>query len=279
LFHLAGVWALFSSLPFYNPSTFAWNRLRAGTSIAVLTYMGFDSISTLSEDVKDPQRNIMLATVSLCLFTGILGGLEVYAGQLIWPDFLSYPDLDTAFVSVAGRAAGSWMFYTMNFTLLIATVGSSIGAQLGSVRLLYAMGRDNVISRRFFGALEPLRNTPRNNIFLTSALMFTGALFLSYQLGAELLNYGAFVAFMGVNLSSAKRALLVDVSRNPLTRAITVALPFIGFLVCLYIWWSLSSMAKIAGTAWLLIGVFYCAARTQMFRLRLELVSSPDQDG
>jgi len=278
LFHLGGVSAFFSSLPFYNPSTFAWNRLRAGTSIAVLTYMGFDSISTLSEDVKDPQRNIMLATVSLCLFTGVLGGLEVYAGQLIWPDFNTYPDLDTAFVSVAGRAAGPWMFYTMNFTLLIATVGSSIGAQLGAVRLLYAMGRDNVISRRFFGVLEPLRNTPRNNILLTSTLMLVGAIFLSYQLGAELLNYGAFVAFMGVNLSSAKRSLLVDVSRSVITKAITVAVPFAGFLVCLYIWWSLSPMAKIAGTAWLIIGFAYCTIRTNMFRIRLELVSSPDQD-
>jgi len=278
LFHLGGVSAFFSSLPFYNPSTFAWNRLRAGTSIAVLTYMGFDSISTLSEDVKNPQRNIMLATVSLCLFTGVLGGLEVYAGQLIWPDFNTYPDLDTAFVSVAGRAAGPWMFYTMNFTLLIATVGSSIGAQLGAVRLLYAMGRDNVISRRFFGVLEPLRNTPRNNILLTSALMLIGAIFLSYQLGAELLNYGAFVAFMGVNLSSAKRSLLVDVSRSGFTKAIAVVVPLTGFLVCFYIWWSLSAMAKIAGTAWLVIGFLYCAVRTNMFRIRLELVSSPDQD-
>jgi amino acid transporter len=93
LFHIAGVSAFFSSLPFYSPSTFEWNRLRAGTSIAVLTYMGFDSISTLSEDVKNPQRNIMLATVSLCLFTGVLGGLEAYVGQLIWPDFSTYPDL------------------------------------------------------------------------------------------------------------------------------------------------------------------------------------------
>jgi len=208
----------------------------------------------------------------------VLGGFEVYVGQLIWPDFTTYPDLDTAFVSVAGRAAGPWMFYTMNFTLLIATVGSSIGAQLGAVRLLYAMGRDNVISRRFFGVLEPLRNTPRNNILLTSALMLIGAIFLSYQLGAELLNYGAFVAFMGVNLSSAKRSLLVDVSRNVFTKAITVAVPLTGFLVCLYIWWSLSPMAKIAGTAWLIIGVLYCALRTDMFQIRLELVSSPDQD-
>jgi len=138
----------------------------------------------------------MLATVSLCLVTGILGGLEVYAGQLIWPNFRTYPDIDTAFVAVAGRAAGPWMFNLMNFTLLMATVGSSIGAQLGSVRLLYAMGRDNVIPKGFFGQLEPKRNTPRNNILLTGSLMLVGALLLTYQFGAELLNYGAFIAFM-----------------------------------------------------------------------------------
>jgi hypothetical protein len=79
--------------------------------------------------------------------------------------------------------------------------------------------------------------------------MLIGAILLSYQVGAELLNYGAFVAFMGVNLSSAKRSLLVDVSRNVFTKAITVAVPLAGFLVCLYIWWSLSLMAKNARTA------------------------------
>jgi len=273
-----GISALFSSLPFYNPETFSWNSLRTGTSIAVLTYMGFDSISTLSEDVKNPERNIMLATVSLCLVTGILGGLEVYAGQLIWPNFNTYPDIDTAFVAVAGRAAGPWMFNLMNFTLLMATVGSSIGAQLGSVRLLYAMGRDDVIPRRFFGQLEPKRNTPRNNILLTSSLMLSGALLLTYQFGAELLNYGAFIAFMGVNLASAKRMFLDSKSKSLPGRLLGTILPIAGFLVCLGIWWGLRPLAKIAGTVWLAIGFVYCAIRTNGFRNRLELVSSPDED-
>ena len=278
LYHMAGVAAFFSTLPFYNPATFSWNSVRTGTSIAVLTYMGFDSISTLSEDVQNPQRNIMLATVSLCLFTGVLGGLEVYAGQLIWPDFNTYPDLDTAFVSIAGRAGGPMAFYVMNFTLLIATVGSSIGAQLGAVRLLYAMGRDNVIPRGFFGQLEAKRNTPRNNILLTSGLLIVGALLLSYQLGAELLNYGAFIAFMGVNLASAKRALLDNRGRHILTRCLFVVLPLAGFAVCLYIWWSLRPVAKIAGSAWLAVGFVYCLIRTHGFRTELKLISSPDQD-
>jgi putrescine importer len=278
LYRLGGFASLFSTLPFYNPKTFSWPAVRVGTSIAVLTYMGFDSISTLSEDVENPQRNILLATVSLCLVTGILGGLEVYFGQLIWPNFNTYPDIDTAFVAVAGRAAGPWMYYVMNFTLLIATVGSSIGAQLGAVRLLYAMGRDNVIPRGFFGVLEPRRGTPRNNILLTGALAFVGASLLSYQLGAELLNYGAFIAFMGVNLASAKRIWTTGAARNGILQVLSVVAPVAGFLICLYIWWSLRPIAKIAGTAWLAIGLVYCALRTRGFRERLELVSDPNQE-
>ena len=179
-------------------------------------------------------------------------------------------------MSVAGRVAGPWMFQLMNFTLLIATVGSSIGAQLGAVRLLYAMGRDDVIPKRFFGVLEPRRNTPRNNILLTAALSLGGALMLSYQLGAELLNYGAFIAFMGVNAASAKR-LLWGEERRGAARVLLAALPIAGFLVCLYIWWSLRPLAKFAGTAWLAVGLAYCAIRTGGFRRRLMLLSNPDE--
>ncbi len=279
LVHHTGIGGLFSTVPFYNPQSFSWPDVRLATSIAVLTYMGFDSISTLAEDVKNPERNIMLATVSLCLVTGILGGLEVYAGQLIWPDFHTYPDLETAFASVAGRAGGHWMFVTMNFTLLIATVGSSIGAQLGAVRLLYAMGRDNVIPARFFGVLDPVRNTPRNNIFLAGAVTLIGALLLTYELGAEILNYGAFIAFMGVNLAAAKNALgKFDLGKGSIRQAIWIFAPLAGFIICLWIWWSLRPIAKIAGTVWLVIGFVYCAVRTRGFQKRLELISIPEEN-
>ena len=83
---------LFSTPPFYDPQTFSWPLVSTGTSIAVLTYIGFDGISTLAEDVKDPRRTILLATVLTCLVTGVLGGLEVYMGQLVWPDFQNFPE-------------------------------------------------------------------------------------------------------------------------------------------------------------------------------------------
>src|SRR5215472_5139002 len=115
-------------------------------------------------------RNILLATVFVCLITGALASVEVYAAQLIWPRTQSFPDVDTAYVSVAGRAAGAWLFALINVTLLVATVGSGMGSQLGAARLLYGMGRGNAIPKSFFGAIDPKRRIPRNNVMFVGVL-------------------------------------------------------------------------------------------------------------
>ena len=84
----------------------------------------------------------------------------------------------------------------------MANVGSGMGAHLGASRLLYGMGRDNAIPRRFFGAVNPRTHVPSNNVILVGAIALAGAFTVSYGLGAELLNFGAFIAFMGVNLAA-----------------------------------------------------------------------------
>jgi amino acid transporter len=252
--------------PFYDPETFSWSLVSSGTAIAVLTYIGFDSVSTLSEEAENPRRNILLATVFTCVITGVLGSLQVYAGQLVWPDFRHYPDVDTAFVHIAGRAGGPILFAVLNLTLLVATVGSGFGSQLAAARLLYGMGRDNAIPRSFFGVLDPVRRIPRNNVLFTGTVALIGAMTLTYGLGAELLNFGAFIAFMGVNASAFVRNCIRERKRGigdwfP---------PVIGALVCFYIWLSLSWPAKIVGTIWLCVGLLYGAIRGSLKRPQTE---------
>ncbi|HEX6894458.1 MAG TPA: APC family permease [Bryobacteraceae bacterium] len=246
--------------PFYDPATFSWAYLSRGTAIAALTYIGFDGVSTLSEEVENPRRNILLATVLTCLITGVLAALEVYAGQLVWPDFRHYPDVDTAFVHVAGRAGGPFLFGLVNLTLLVATIGSGTAAQLGAARLLFGMGRDDVIPKRFFGALSR-RGVPANNVLFSGVLTLFAALILSYQLSVELLNFGAFIAFMGVNASALARG--GNGRRWSLANALP---PVLGFAICLYIWLNLSGTAKIVGGSWLLVGVIYGALRGSLNR-------------
>jgi amino acid transporter len=245
--------------PFYDPATFEWSRIGSGTALAVLTYIGFDGVSTLAEEVENPRRNIGIAMVLICLIIGILSALQVYAGQLAWPFGEAFPDIDTAYVYVAGRVGGPVLFQIVNFTLLIATIGSGAGGQLAGARLLYGMGRDEALPKSFFGKLDAKSSIPANNVFLIGVLCVAGAFAISYQLGAELLNFGAFIGFMGVNLS----ALLNGVrAKRPLTGAI---LPALGFLICLVIWLNLSQLAKTAGFLWLVIGLGYGWWKTKGF--------------
>lgn len=239
--------------PFYDPSTFSPSLLFRGTSIAVLTYIGFDGISTMSEEVENPRRNIMLATVFTCLIIGILSAIEVYVAQLTWPYHGPFPDtlVDTAYVHVARRIGGSFLFQLLNATLLIANFGSGVAAQFGAARLLYGMGRGNALPRRFFGVLSPKTAIPRNNVLLVGAITLAGVFLLTYERGAELLNFGAFIAFMGVNAAS----LLHYRFRSNEKVFLPVAIPLSGLLISAFIWLNLAHHAQILGFVWVLFGL------------------------
>jgi putrescine importer len=253
--------------PFYDPKTFALSSVSAGASLAVLTYIGFDGISTLSEEVHNPRRNILLATVLVCIITGILASVQVYFAQMVWPS-TTFPDQDTAFVYVAGKAGGQWLFHTVNIALLVATIGSGSGAHLGAGRLLYGMGRDHAIPNKFFAAINPKTRIPSNNIILVGVIVLIGVFILSYPLGAQLLNFGALIAFMGVNVS----AFVHYYMKAEVKRFTYLIVPLLGFTVCLYLWFSLGIKAKIVGISWLSIGLIYGAYRTNFFKKPLQFV-------
>jgi putrescine importer len=260
--------------PFYDPATFAWPVVLTGASIACLTYIGFDGISTLSEEVENPRRNILLATVLTCLITGLLASVLVYLAQLVWGNWTGFPDVDTAFVHVAGKAGGAWLFTLVSLTLLVANLGSGTGAHLGAARLLYGMGRSDALPRRFFGAVDAKNRIPRNNVLLVGLLAFIGGVSLTYQLGAELLNFGAFIAFMGVNLAAFVRYWVRSDERT----VWNFLLPLTGFFVCFYLWLSLRWPARLAGGLWLAAGVIYGAIKTHGFRSNMVSFELPPDE-
>jgi putrescine importer len=266
----------FFSQPFYNPETFNFHGIFRGTSIAVLTYIGFDAISTFSEEVENPRRNIMLATVLVCVITGVLSSLEVYAAQLVWGS-KPFPTemVESAFPLVAQRAGGFFLFQLVNFTILIANVGSGMGSQLGAARLLYGMGRSNGIPKKFFGAIDPKNHIPRNNVIFVGAIALIGAFLITYERGTELLNFGALIAFMGVNAAS----LVLYFVRAPEKRWTNLVYPLLGFWICFFIWLNLSPPAKIAGGVWMAVGIAYGAAKTRGFQADLVQFEIPPDEG
>ncbi len=275
IFHLPQYPEAYFLRPFYNPETFTVSRVFHGTSVAVLTYIGFDGISTLSEEVENPKRNIFLATVLVCVVTGFLASAEVYGAQLLSHQIIfSDSEVENAFSHVAAIAGGPLLSKAISITLLIATVGSGMGSQLGAARLLYGMGRSDAIPKKFFGAIHPKTRIPANNVIFVGAIALMGAFLVSYDNGAQLLNFGALIAFMGVNLAALTHYYIRGEDRT-LGQLIP---PILGFAICLFIWIHLSNLALIAGSIWMVAGIAYGAWKTKGFQSDLVNFDVPAEE-
>ena len=271
LFHAERWSGLFALAPFYDPKTFHMGRIWGATSFAALTYIGFDGITTLAEDAENPRRNVLLATVLTCVLTGVLSGAEVYLGQRIWPDWHTFPNVETAFMDVCRRVGGAFLFQAMGLILMLAALGSALTGSLGAARLLFGMGRDGVLPRRFFARLRPGTNTPTFNLLLIGAIAFGAALALNYignayEHAGELLNFGAFLAFMGVNLSAFWHFTVMRKGGHRRRIIVDIVFPLVGFAFCASIWWNLNPLAKIVGGIWFVVGLAYLSISTKGFR-------------
>jgi amino acid transporter len=276
-------WAgLFSLQPIYDPKTFDSHKILTATSFAALTYIGFDGVTTLAEDVENPKRNVLLAVVLTCIFAGVCSGVEAYLGARIWPDWQSFPNLETAFMDICSRVGGKLLFNSMGFILIVAAFGSGLTGTLGAARLLFGMGRDNVLPKKFFGKLKPGTSTPTNNILLIGALAFVGAVLLNYigsayEHAGELLNFGAFLAFMGVNFACFWQFSVISKKTGEKRKLLRDAiLPLLGFAFCALIWFNLNVIAKTVGGIWFAIGILYVGYKTNWFRSKPVMIDFSD---
>jgi putrescine importer len=260
-----GVRGLVSIRPFYHPEDFHLGIMATATSFIALTYIGFDGVTTLAEDVENPRRNVLLAVVLVVLFTGLFSGFQVYLAQLVHPAFhFAYPE--TAFMDVCREVGGIMLYHGMWAVLMAASFGSALTGQVGAARILYGMGRDNVLPRRLFAYLDPRRNTPAFNIAIIGALAFASSKLLTYERTAEVLNFGAILTFMSVNLAAFWQFWLRGGGKR---RAFADAVvPLLGFIFCAAIWGSLPRPALYIGAAWMAAGLFIVGIKTRGFRER-----------
>jgi amino acid transporter len=284
-----GVGALFTTVPFYNPDTCSFSAIGSATALAALTYIGFDGLTTLSEEVENPKRNVMIAVVMTCVITGIWSGIQIYLAQVSWPDWNSFThggagetennnSLDTAIMAVANRVGGKFLDASLAVTLLIGSIGSGITGQMGAGRLLYGMGRDNILPKKFFGHLDKNSAIPNYNVMLIGGLTLIGASFLNYEDCALLINFGAFFAFMGVNLATIWEYYFKSDKETLMSFLVNFLFPAIGFIVCLIIWLNLPLKTFVIGGSWLLSGGLYLLIKTKGFRTRVNTIDDLEKN-
>jgi putrescine importer len=248
--------------PFWNQDTTV-TAIVAGGAIGAYAFIGFDAITTLTEETRDPSRTMPRAVLTVILFVGVLFIITSYAAQLAHPG-AAFDNVDAAALQIATEIGGNLFASFFLTSLIIAQFAAGLAIQATSSRLLYAMGRDGVLPRRILGYIQPRFRTPVFGIALIG-IVGLAALFLDVTTSTSFINFGAFSAFTLVNLSLIGY-FLRHRPQGVLAVLGWIALPLIGAIIDLYLLLALDINAKIIGTVWLVIGVALLAWLTRGFR-------------
>jgi putrescine importer len=255
---------LISSQPIYDAKTFSVRAIAAGTALAATTFIGFDGVSILAEEVDNPKRNVLLASVLVCVFTGLFAAFQVYLAVRVLPDYRTLQNPETAFMDVASAVGGYKLFVAFAGVLLISSLAVGLAGLLGAVRLLYSMGRDSVLPRKIFGHLNADRGNPSYNVLIGGVLAYVGTLTMSWERSVEILNFGALLAFMAVNLAAVKHFGFKPALPHKRKLFLDVIAPGLGFAFCLVIFLGLQESTLVAGTVWLAMGGLYVILKTRI---------------
>lgn len=248
--------AKFSFKPLFDQSHFSIGVVMSAVSIAVLSFLGFDAISTLSEETKGGKKVVGRAVVFSLLVVGVMFIIQTWVAALVWPDYNTFENADVAFYQIAEVAGGAWL----KWTTIIATafawgIANSLVAQSAVSRILYSMSRDKKLPG-ILAKIHPKFKTPHVSILLVAAISLLVTLIFSSQIASltSLVNFGALTAFLFLHLSVINYFIRKQKSKNYLKHLLY---PLIGFIVIGYVWYSLDAAAKQFGFIWMGIGIVY----------------------
>ncbi|MFF2494080.1 APC family permease [Agromyces sp. NPDC058064] len=252
-------------LPFTGDGTVeGFGALFAGAAILCLSFLGFDSVSTLAEEAKDAKRSVPRAIMITTIGAGAIFIVISYAAQLVFPSN-AFTDVDSAGLDVVAAAGGEWLSTLFIAGYVAGATGSALTSQASVARILFAMGRDGVLPRAVFGRLSKRFGTPVIAVLVVSAISML-ALVFDLLLLSEMISFGALIAFSVVNLSVIKHYFIDGRERSGIAVLNNLVLPLIGFALTVWLWTSLSGRTFIIGLSWLAFGVIILAIATKGFR-------------
>jgi amino acid transporter len=264
--------------PFFE-SGMDFNAIFAGAAVLALSFLGFDAVSTLSEETENPRVRIPRA-ILLCTLAG--GGLYIvqsYLGHLVFGDYAAFKDhQDVASTDVMKFTGGDFLNAFFTAAYVAGCFASAMAAQASVSRILYAMGRDGSLPRSVFGKLHATYRTPVVANLVVGAFGLA-ALFVSLTTTFSMISFGALAAFSFVNLSVIKHYVFDRGRRSPADLVKYGLLPFLGVLFTLYLWTKLTGFTFKIGLSWLAVGFVYLAVLTRMFTRQPPAMYTGEEDG
>jgi len=245
---------LWTITPFFN-GQMQMPLIMSGAAIACYSFLGFDAVSTLTEETRDPRRTIPRAIMLITLIGGLIFVGVSYFVQIAHPSF-EFTDVDSAAYEIARNIGGDLFVSIFLIGLIVGQFASGLSAQASGSRLLFAMGRDGVLPKSFFGTLHARFGTPVNSILLCAVVALL-ALRLDVTTSTSFINFGAFLAFSLVNLSVIFHYWIGAKQRGLRELVLFVVFPTIGLVADLWLMVSLDHLAIYLGLSWLAIGLVY----------------------
>lgn len=258
-----GIGGVVSAGPFASPTS-TFGTISAGAAIAAYCFLGFDAVTTFTEETIEPRKTVPRAIMLVALIGGGVFILVSYTTQLVHPGG-EFADSSSAAFDIARNIGGNIFGAVFIAGLVVAQFTSGLAAQASASRLLFAMGRDGALPRRVFGALNSRLRSPVINIVVIGVVGL-GAIFLDVATSTSFINFGAFTAFTAVNISVIVYYFRQRARGNRLNRVLYVALPAVGSIVTAYLLTQLDSNALLLGLSWLGIGIIVLAIVTKGFR-------------
>lgn len=250
-----GTGTLLTATPFYD-ANFSFPLILAGASLLCFSFLGFDSITTLSEETIDAQKTIPRA-IFIILFAGATIFVIVsYIASLVQPDFNAFVDPEAASVEMALMIGGNAYVAFFLGATLVGTFASGLAAQASVSRVLYAMGRDGIFPTKFFGYVHPKFKTPSRNIILVGFISLL-ALVMSLEVATSFINFGALVAFLFVNISVIVHYFYREKHTSLSGTIKYLILPIIGASFIIWLISGLDYHSLILGGSWTTLGIIY----------------------
>jgi len=252
--------------PFADGNTHL-SALVAGATILCFSFLGFDAVTTLSEETRNPEKVIPRAIFLVALIGGVMFILMSFFIQAYFPTMQRFHDQEAALPEIALYVGGKLFQSIFIVCTVINTIASGLASQTSVSRLLYVMGRDKVIPQGLFARLHSRYKTPVLNIAVVG-LISLSAIFFDLVTATSIINFGALVAFSFVNLSVISHCYLREGLNKGLVNKIKyLVLPTIGFCIIAMLWLNLNTDSLLFGGVWAACGVLYLAWLTKAFRV------------
>ncbi len=260
--HGTGGW---SAAPFFQPRHWNGDFVATATSIAVLSFLGFDAISTLAEETRNPRRDVGNATVLTLLLLGAIFIAQTYLAALAHPDYHSL-DAQLGFFDISLQVGGEWLYVMLLIVNVISSgIANALSAQLAIARILYSMGRDRALpGSDFLSRVHPRVRTPVNATLLVAALSIVVALAVPEEVILKLVNFGALTAFMLLNVTVFVFFFLKQKKYRQVFSYLVF--PAVGLIIVAFVWSGFDRTTFLFGGAWLLAGLLVGAFKYRNFK-------------